>query len=268
MISLAIAFLPGRRRVVIPTLRKGCTVPIISRNRHSRIIAALKNHTGLYAVQISVRRQKSIHSISVTIAPAFHRATRRIVKDSRHFDSGFAIENRQIFISAQNITAAVSIIRAIVVICRRTFRKIFSGTVFCPGSRFHRDFGKSIQVIIADKNLRIVRSRPDIFAQIDSPKFCSVQFIGIDNHISRISFLRIVLGIARIPFENQLVFPVSVQIADRNVIWRIGITSARIAPARRPIQRNRPFLTFPYIHRFVRFFFNAAFHRSNFIPRS
>ena len=104
MVTLSIAFLTARRRIVIPALLQVFSVPIISGNRHARVITSLENHARLFAIKVSVRREESIHAIAVIIAPALDRTAARIVIDRRHFEARFTVKNREVFVTRQNVS--------------------------------------------------------------------------------------------------------------------------------------------------------------------
>ena len=88
----------------------------------------------------------------------------------------------------------------------------------------------------------------DIYAQINAPKLGAIHLIGIHKYISRYPRLRIVFGIGGIPFENDLILAIPVQITNRRITGRIGVGHRRSlfgGPAGGAVQIDREDLRGP-----------------------
>ena len=63
----------------------------------------------------------------------------------------------------------------------------------------------------------------DVLAQVDAPEFSAVKFQTIDDNVAGIAIVRVVMGIRRIPFQEQLILSVAIHIAHRTVVGPVLI---------------------------------------------
>ena len=247
VIALSIAFLTACSCVVVPTLRKRLSIPIVSGNRHAGVVTTLKHHARLFSVKVGICRQESIHAVAVTIAPALDRAASGVIIHRRHFLAGLAVENREPLRSRENVSVGVSIILAVVSTLRRTERQVTTATIFCAGSRLHGKFRLTVAIVVTHKHLRIMSPRTNVHTKVNAPKFLATHLVAINEHVAGLALLRVVLGIARIPLENQLKFTVTIHIAYRNIVGAIGI----VATAIRPVKIHSQKLVIPHRDRCI-----------------
>ena len=80
----------------------------------------------------------------------------------------------------------------------------------------------SVLVEIVNHELRIVCSGTDVHAQVDTPELRAVQLVAVEIDVVGLVALGVVLRGGRIPFDDDLILSVAVDIAHRTVVWRVG----------------------------------------------
>ena len=63
----------------------------------------------------------------------------------------------------------------------------------------------------------------NILSQTDTPQLSAVELITIEIHFTGISSKRIIPGVGRIPFHNDFVFTITIDIAHAAIVGRVGI---------------------------------------------
>ena len=116
-------------------------------------------------------------------------------------------------------------------------------------------FRLAIAIVVTHEHLRVVRPRTDVYAQIDAPKFFAAHLVTVNDDVARLPLLGIVLGIARIPLENQLELAISIHIAHGNIVGTVGV----VATACRPVQVHCQELLAPHGYGIVRCKFLAVY---------
>ena len=91
----------------------------------------------------------------------------------------------------------------------------------CRG--FANQFSLAVAIEIIDEKLGIVRTGTDVLTQIDAPELGAIQFVAIQDDITRISIVRIIMGVTWIPFQNQFIFAIAIHIAHAAIIRGVAI---------------------------------------------
>ena len=79
-------------------------------------------------------------------------------------------------------------------------------------------FRASVTVKVVDHELGVVCSRADISSEVDSPESRAVELHAVDEGRAGVAPVGVVVGVGRIPFEEDLIFAVSVDITYRAVV--------------------------------------------------
>jgi hypothetical protein len=87
---------------------------------------------------------------------------------------------------------------------------------------FTRKFRPPVAIEIVDHELGVVGAGPDIAAEIDAPESCAIQFVGVEKHVARIAGLRVVLRVGRIPFQDDFVLTIAIEIGGAAIVC--GVT--------------------------------------------
>ena len=99
--------------------------------------------------------------------------------------------------------------------------------------------GMTVTIEVIDEILGVVCSSSDVSSQIDTPQLSAVKFVAVDNHVSRDTALRIVLGVGRVPFYEEFILSVAIHVAHTHVIGRVGIGSSVESAASRTVEFQR-----------------------------
>ena len=86
----------------------------------------------------------------------------------------------------------------------------------------------------------------DVDAQVEPPEQGAVKCVGVKKGVAGVTALGNVLGIRRIPFDDELISPVAVDVADAHVVGRVGVGLPRRGdpvsrfPQRKVVKRFKP----------------------------
>ena len=188
-----------------------------------------------------------------------------LVPDGMHRLSGFAMEDRQQFRTGHNATSGIAIVGMVVdgadsVIRSRIAHKPAPG-IYRTRRCLADHFCLAIAVEIIDQELGIVGTGTDILTQIDAPELGSVELVAVEDDLSRIAVMRIVMGIGRVPFQDDFVFSVSIHIAHATVVGGIFIGfSIGSDTAGRTVDGQGAIEIIPWLNRLRNFSFSRSIH--------
>ncbi len=214
---------PRRGGIESPTFGKGPIAPIPSHEDGSCVIPTTEDRARLGPIQIGGASEEAIHTVPVGIPPRADRATDREIERGGHLLTRRPIEHRQEFRPREHITARVAVI--IAVDDRRGVpqAQVGAGPILGAGRRLAHQLGFPVTVKIIDLELGIVGARADVLAQVDPPQSGALQLIAIEVDVPCITRLGIVLGIRRVPLDEDLIFPVPVHIPRATVVGGVGV---------------------------------------------
>ena len=152
-----------------------------------------------------------------------------------------AIECSKEFIPTINFSATIIPILCIIGILdginSSCFTHISSQSILAARSSLTHHFGKTVSIEVVNHILGIVGSRTDIGTQVNAPQFrrsglcptsSPIHLVAINIDIAGLSTVRIVLRVGGVPLDEYLVLPITIHIAYRTVVGRIGTTTYRI----------------------------------------
>ena len=118
--------------------------------------------------------------------------------------TGLPVEYGEVFRSREDASALVTIVGLIVVfpylVIIGSLRDVTSCAIHRTRCCLADEFGMSVAVEVVDHELRVVGTGTDVFTQIDAPKFRAIQLKAVDDDITRIAVVGIVVGIRWVPF--------------------------------------------------------------------
>ena len=93
-----------------------------------------------------------------------------------------------------------------------------SGAVSCLADEFRT----AVAVEVIDHKLGVVGASANVASKVNSPKPLAAEFQAIDEYGSGIAVVGVVVGVAGIPLEEKLIFPVPVGVSKRAVPGRVA----------------------------------------------
>ena len=176
------------------------------------------------AIQVASRSQVAFATVTVVVAPvalailALHMlvdvSTRHKI-NRRNRSAISTAENGQVFRSLEHKAVAVTVILGLVAhsLARTINRSVGS---------LHNHFGFAIAVVVKDLELRVMSTCADILAEVNAPKALAIQLVGINKHGTRITRLRVIVSVRRIPFENQFIFAVTIEVSRAHIVRNVS----------------------------------------------
>ena len=102
--------------------------------------------------------------------------------------------------------------------CCHVLPLAISGSRCCLANNFRL----SIVVEVINEELGVVCPSPDVLAEIDAPQLPSIKLVSVDDDVACISVVGVVVGIGWVPFDDELIFTVAVEVAGATVVRRVG----------------------------------------------
>ena len=137
-----------------------------------------------------------------------------------------SLEHGQVFLTAVNATVAgaptLRIACCLDLLVGSRLVDVVTLSVDGGRSRLAHHLCLAVAIVVIHLELRVVGTGPDVRPQADAPQFRAVEFVAVDEHHVGDAALRIVLRRAGIPFHEQFVFAVTVNIAHTHIVGAIG----------------------------------------------
>ena len=151
-----------------------------------------------------------------------------IVEDGVYSLARQSVEYGEVLLSASNLSVAIAMDGSIAGVLDNVFRShlvhIVVLAVLGARSSLTHHLSKTVAVEVVDHELGIVCTSTYIRPQINAPKSFAAELVAVDEDIVSDTTLRVVLGVGWVPFDEDLVFAVTVDIAYRAVV-RVVVTS-------------------------------------------
>lgn len=61
-------------------------------------------------------------------------------------------------------------------------------------------------------------TRADVDAEVYAPEQCTVELIAVEQGGARVAVMGIIVSIGRVPFQDDLILPVTINITYRGVV--------------------------------------------------
>src|ERR1039457_187795 len=174
-----------------PDLRQGYVAPVVGGHGQARVVPALLDDArspsrGLAAARVADECDaavEAIHAVAVGIAPARYRATRNRVAHGRQLLARRPVEHRQVFGAGQDVAIRIGVLDAVVVAGGRPRVQIGASSVLRARRRLARHLGLAVAVEVVHRELRVVRTRPNIRPEIDAPQVLARQGVPVQEDI-------------------------------------------------------------------------------------
>src|SRR5262249_2501800 len=209
-----------------PDVGERAVAPVPGREHGASVITAGHKGAGPLAVEIGDARQEAIHAIAVTVAPIADSPARDDVARGGHSRAGLSIEDGQKFRTGENVAGGVAKIGVLI-------SDYSAHAVNSPVGRLAGDLGLAVTVEIVNLKLRVVRACANVAPEGDAPRRRPIEFVSVELDMARVAGLRIVFRIRGVPFDDDLVLAVAVEIADAAVVRAVSVILARRRHARR-----------------------------------
>nr|GEU28583.1 indole-3-acetaldehyde oxidase [Tanacetum cinerariifolium] len=240
-----------------PAAGEVAVAPVPGRDHGARVVPARKHGAGACTVEVRHAAQEAVYPVAVVVAPAGHRAARGQVVDGFHGGARLAVEHGQELGAGQHVAGAVAVVGA----GRADGRAL---AVHRAVGRLGHHLGQAVAVEIVRQERGVVGARADVLAEVDAPQARAVEFVGVQIRVARVAGLGVILGVGRLPFDDQFVRAVAVQVGRGAVVDLVRVRHAigRGAPGRR-LHRDRFVRRGPGGARAGICLFDAAHHRAH-----
>ncbi len=209
-----------------PDSGERAVAPVPGREHGASVITSGHNEAGPLSVEISDARQEAVHAIAVTVAPIADSPARDDVASGGHSRAGLSIEDGQKFRPGEDVARGVAKIGVRV-------SNYCAHAVNGPVGRLAGDLGLPVAVKIVDLKLRVVSAGANVATEVDAPQPRPTELVSVEVDVARVAGLRIVLRVRGVPFDDDLVLAVAVEIADATVVRAVSVILARRRHARR-----------------------------------
>src|SRR5690606_4626398 len=220
--SKAVRTLPGIGTVTAavavkrPALGQLTITPVPGHYHRAGVVTPGHNQTRPGTVQIGNASEKAIDAIVVGITPAADGASCRNVTGGSHSTTCLAVKDREEFRAGKNVATGVAMIRI-------SIANHHTGAIACTVGCLHRHFSFAITIEVVHDKLRVMRSRTDIATQVYPPQASAREFIGVNEDVAGVAGLGIVLCVRRLPFHDDFVFTVTIQVTHTQVIGDVVV---------------------------------------------
>ena len=246
MVALSGIFAPLRIVCIEgPTILEFLAIPIPGGKDGSSIVTTAKNGTGTMSVEIPHSSQHTVATVGIVVAPILKVAALGDVGFGVHGCTCQTIEHGDVFGTREDTSrhgTALAIVPAPFAAWRRLRCFVsLGGTMPIIGLRVADDFalainrtiggldhhfGKSVAIEVIDDERHIMCATAYVDTHVDAPKQSTVKPIAIEECQARIAIMRVVVSIRRIPFEEDFVLSVAIDITHRGIVGRIGVGAA------------------------------------------
>ena len=196
----------------------------------------------MYAVQVGDTCKEAVAAIGTVVAPTFQFAPLGNVFDGLQGFSRHAGEYGEVFFSFKDtsliaesrcggpgisflLPGSVHFARFAVVGCGIAYDIAFA--VYASVGCAHYYFGLTVIVQIVNHKLGVMGTGTDVLSEIDAPQLFAVQAVTIYQNFAGIAVVGVVVRVARVPFQDDFIFSISVYIAYGSIIGRINVGISR-----------------------------------------
>ena len=233
MVTLTTVFLmAGGIGIEHPFHTEPLAVPGISGKHGTGVIATAHHRMRMNAIEIGHGGKETVAAVGIPVAPCADIATRRQVIHRIHRPACLAVEYGEILVPAHHAALERAVVGTAV-----TNDPPFAVLASIGG--LADDFGLAVAVEVIDEELRVMRAGADVVAEVDTPLACTVKLITVEIGGARKPVMGVVMRVRGVPFEDDFVFAVTVDIAYRSIVGRIEIFLAEgVASQRGTVDRN------------------------------
>ena len=98
--------------------------------------------------------------------------------------------------------------------------------VACAVAGAHHHLGLAVAVEVIHDEGGVVGAAADVPAQVDAPEQRAVKAVTIEKGRARVAIVGVVVGVRGVPFQDDLIFSVAVDIAYAGVVGSIEVAPA------------------------------------------
>ena len=221
-VVVALAIPGGQRRIAVrieePAQLELLAVPVPSGQRGAGVVAAAHHRARMDAVQISDGGQVAVGAVGVAVAPGAVLAASRDIVHRGHRGTGAAVEDGQVLLALHDAAQGAALVLAVVSI---GVADHLAGAVLGGVGGLADHLRAAVAVEVVDDELGVVGAGPDVAAEIDPPQALARELDTVDVDLAGVAVVGIVVGVGRIPFQEDLIFAVPVHVAHGAVIGRV-----------------------------------------------
>ena len=199
-----------------PPLNQLRTVEVIGGRNGAGVVTTGDHHGRLLAVEVGGGCQEPVDPVSVRVTPRANISARRGVVDRVDSRAGLTVEDGEVLRSGEHVAAGVAVVGP-------SIADHCADAIHRAVRRLHDDLGLAVTVIVEDLELGVVRSGPDVVAQVDPPQPRAIELVGVDVDVAGVAGLGVVLRVGRVPLEDDLVLAIAVDVSDGGVSCTVGV---------------------------------------------
>ena len=234
MVALAVPGAEGFVAVGVeePLHLEFLAVPVPGGEGGAGVVAAAHHRARADAVQVGDGGQVAVGAVGVGVSPGAVLAAAGDIVHRGHGGAGTAVEDGQVLVALHDAAEGPAAVFAVVGV---GVADDLAGAVHGGVGGLADQLDTAVAVQVIDDELRVVGACADIAAQVDAPQALAAELEAVDVDLAGVAVVGVVVGVGRIPFQEDLVFAVTIHVADRAVVGGIGGT---LTVGHRAVQRD------------------------------
>ena len=209
-----------------PDAAQGVVAPVPRGEHGPRVVAARHHQARPLSVEVRNRGEEAVDAVAVGVPPVADGAARHDVRSGGERAAVQAVEDGEKLGARQDVAGGVAPVGGRVA-------DHIAGAVDRSIGGLAGDLRPAVAVQIVDDELRVMGAGADVAPEVDAPQPCPGQRVGVEIDRAGVAALRVVFRVRRIPFDDELVLAVAVQVAGARVVRAVGVGSRRPASCRR-----------------------------------
>ncbi len=173
------------------------------------------------SVEEGQRGEIALGAVGVVIAPAVARSAVGHIADGLQGGARPSVKHRQVFGPFHHTAIALGAHLAVAPVGRGVADGAPRAVDGAVGG-LHHHLRPSVAVEVIGQDLGVVCPRTYVSSEVDAPQACAVQAIAIHVDGRGHPGLRVVVCVAGLPFQDDLILAVTIHIGHRGVVGRVG----------------------------------------------
>ena len=216
----------------VQTLRQGVVAPVPRGEHGPRVVAARHHQARPFSVEVRNRGEEAVDAVAVGVPPVADGAARHDVRSGGERVAVQAVEDGEKLGARQDVAGGVAPVGGRVA---DHIASTIDRSIGGPAG----DLRPAVAVQIVDDELRVMCAGADVRSEVDAPQACPGQRVGVEIDRAGVAALRVVFRVRRIPFDDELVLAVAIQVAGARVVRAVGVGFAgRRRTAGRNLERH------------------------------
>ena len=187
--------------------------PVPGDEDRPRVVAPAHDDAGPDPVEVGDAREEAIDPVPVGVSPVGDLPSGREVVGRGEGLAGRPFEDGEEFRPFEHIAVPIPVVRLRVA-------EDDPRPVDRPVGRLADDLGPAVAVEVVDEERGVMGPFADVLAEVDPPEEGAVELVGLELGLAGRAPLGVVAG-PHLLLEDDLVFAIAVEVADRGVVGRM-----------------------------------------------